>query len=63
VIKLEECADEARNRDKLYEDRKAAYEKTISSMELQIHRLHEQVDRKDIMLDKLINNMLLYEKE
>ena len=63
VIKLEECADEARNRDKLYEDRKAAYDKTISSMELQIHRLHEQVDRKDIMLDKLVNTMLLYEKE
>lgn len=63
VIKLEEMGDEAKNREKLYEDRKSAYEKTIASLETQVHRLHEQVDRKDIMIEKLLNALLLHEKE
>lgn len=62
VIKLEECADDAKNRDKLYEDRKSAYEKTIASQELQISRLHEQVDRKDVMIERLLNEVLTNER-
>jgi 5'-3' exonuclease len=58
VIKIEELGEEAKAREKLYEDRKAAFEKTIESLELQVHRLHEQVDRKDIMLEKLVNTIL-----
>lgn len=58
VIKIEELGEEAKSREKLYEDRKAAFEKTIESLELQVHRLHEQVDRKDIMLEKLVNTIL-----
>ena len=63
VIKVEELGEEAKNRERLYEDRKAAFEKTIESLELQVHRLHEQVDRKDIMLEKLVNTLLLNESE
>lgn len=63
VIKVEEQAEDAKNRDKLYEDRKSAYEKTIASLELQIHRLHEQVDRKDIMIERLLNQILPRESE
>ena len=62
VIKLEECADDAKNRDKLYEDRKYAYEKTIASQELQISRLHEQVDRKDVMIERLLYEDLTKER-
>lgn len=58
VIKVEELREEAKAREKLYEDRKAAFEKTIESLELQVHRLHEQVDRKDIMLEKLVNRLI-----
>lgn len=58
VIKVEELGEEAKAREKLYEDRKAAFEKTIESLELQVHRLHEQVDRKDIMLEKLVNRLI-----
>ena len=58
VIKIEELGEEAKSREKLYEDRKAAFEKTIESLELQVHRLHEQVDRKDLMLEKLVNTIL-----
>lgn len=62
-IKIEEMGEEAKNRNTLYADRKATFEKTISALELQVSRLHEQIDRKDIMLDKLVNKMLLHEKE
>lgn len=61
MIKLEEKDDEVKKLEKLYEDRKTAFEKTIESQELQIKRLHEQVDRKDIMLEKLLNALLLKE--
>ena len=63
MIKVEELGEEAKNREKLYEDRKVAFEKTIESLELQVHRLHEQVDRKDIMLERLVNTLLLNESE
>lgn len=63
VIKVEELGEEAKARESLYADRKAAFEKTIEALELQVHRLHEQVDRKDIMLDKLVNTLLLQEKD
>ena len=62
VIKVEGLGEEAKARESLYADRKSALEKTIAALELQVHRLHEQVDRKDIMLDKLVNTMLLQEK-
>lgn len=58
VIKLEEKDDEAKRRDELYADRKAAFEKTIESLELQVHRLHEQVDRKDAMIEKMLDELL-----
>lgn len=57
-IKVEEKDEEAKKHEKLYEDRKAAFEKTIESLELQVNRLHEQVDRKDLMLEKLVNTIL-----
>lgn len=63
VIKVEELGEEAKSREKLYEDRKAAFEKTIESLELQVHRLHEQVDRKDNMLEKLVNALLMNESD
>lgn len=63
LIKVEELGEEAKSRDSIYADRKAAFEKSISALELQVSRLHEQIDRKDIMLDKLVNTMLLHEKE
>lgn len=58
VIKIEEMGDEAKNREKIYDDRKTAYEKTIDSLELQVSRLHDQVDRKDIMIERLLNEVL-----
>jgi hypothetical protein len=58
VIKLEEKDDEAKRRDELYADRKSAFEKTIESLELQVHRLHEQVDRKDAMIEKMLNEII-----
>lgn len=58
VIKVEEKDEEAKKHEKLYEDRKAAFEKTIESLELQVHRLHEQVDRKDAMIEKLLDSFL-----
>ena len=61
VIKVEELGEEAKAREKLYEDRKAAFEKTIESLELQVHRLHEQVDRKDLMLEKLLGTFVIKE--
>lgn len=63
MIKVEELGEEAKARDSLYADRKSAFEKTIEALELQVHRLHEQVDRKDIMLEQLVNTLLLKEKE
>jgi hypothetical protein len=63
VIKIEELGEEAKAREKLYEDRKVAFEKTIESLELQVHRLHEQVDRKDNMLEKLVNALLMNESD
>lgn len=63
VIKLEEKDDEAKRRDELYADRKAAFEKTIDSLELQVKRLHEQVDRKDAMIEKLLDSILPYNKD
>lgn len=63
MIKVEELGEEAKSRESLYADRKAVFEKTIASLELQVNRLHEQVDRKDVMLDKLVNSMLLREKD
>lgn len=61
VIKVEELGEESKAREKLYEDRKAAFEKTIESLELQVHRLHEQVDRKDIMLERLVDTFIIKE--
>lgn len=58
MIKVEEKDEEAKKHEKLYEDRKAAFEKTIESLELQVHRLHEQVDRKDAMIEKLLDSFL-----
>jgi cell division septum initiation protein DivIVA len=63
AIKVEELGEEAKAREKLYEDRKAVFEKTIESLELQVHRLHEQVDRKDNMLEKLVNALLMNESD
>ena len=58
VIKVEEMGAEAKNREKIYDDRKAVFEKTIASLELQVSRLHDQVDRKDIMIERLLNEVL-----
>ena len=63
VIKVEELGEEAKAREKLYEDRKSAFEKTIESLELQIHRLHDQVDRKDMMLERMLNTLIPQVKE
>jgi transcriptional regulator with XRE-family HTH domain len=57
VIKVEELGEEAKAREKLCDDRKAAYEKTIASLELQIHRLHDQVDRKDQLIERLLKEV------
>ena len=62
AIKVEEMGDEAKNREKIYDDRKAAFEKTIDSLELQVSRLHDQVDRKDIMIERLLNEVLTNER-
>lgn len=58
MIKVEEKDEEATRRDNLYADRKSAFEKTIQSLELQVHRLHEQVDRKDAMIEKMLNEII-----
>lgn len=58
MIKVEEKGEEAKKHEKLYEDRKTAFEKTIESLELQVHRLHEQVDRKDAMIEKMLNEII-----
>lgn len=58
MIKVEEKDEEAKKHEKLYEDRKTAFEKTIESLELQVHRLHEQVDRKDAMIEKMLNEII-----
>lgn len=58
VIKLEELGDESKGREKLYEDRKAAFEKTITSQETQIQRLNAQIERKDEMIKSLLDAVL-----
>lgn len=63
VIKIEEQSEEAKRRDDLYADRKSAFEKMIESLELQVHRLHDQVDRKDQWIEKLMNAAILKEGE
>ena len=63
VIKIEEKDEESKKHEKLYEDRKAAFERTIESLELQVHRLHEQVDRKDAMIEKMLDSLLCDKSE
>lgn len=63
MLKLEEKADEAKERDKLYEERKSAYERTIESQDAQISRLYEQIDRKDSTIARLLDALLIKESE
>lgn len=58
MIKLDENESASERQDKIYDDRKAAYERTISSLESQLHRLHEQVDRDYQMISQLLAALL-----
>ena len=65
MIKLEEQKGVYANKDALYKERQSLYERTIQRMETEINRLNEhlsecerRIERKDRVLEKLVNAFL-----
>ena len=65
LIKLQEKELEAQNCEKLYADRKDAFERTIGALESQVKHIQEQlirkddaIERKDTLLEGLIKEYL-----
>ena len=65
MIKLEEQKGVYANKDALYKERQTLYERTIQRMETELNRLNEhlsecerRIERKDKVLEKLVNAFL-----
>ena len=66
MIKLEEQKTVYANKEALYKERQAIYEKTINRLDTEVERLNEhltgcerRIERKDIVLETLLNAYLL----
>ena len=55
MMKLEEQADTQKQKESIYADRKASYEKQIAQLEAQLARLEKAIDRKDYLIERLLN--------
>lgn len=55
MIKLEEQSNAHADKEIVYADRKAAYEKQIAHLEAQIARYEKAIDKKDDLIERLLN--------
>lgn len=55
MMKLEEQAKAHAEKELVYADRKAAFEKQIQHLESQIARYEKAIDRKDDLIERLLN--------
>ena len=62
MVKLEEQAKNHAEKEAVYADRKEAFEKQIEQMKSQISRYEQAIDKKDALIEKLLNSVLT-EKE
>lgn len=58
MMKLEEQATAHAEKEKVYADRKAAFESQIEQMKAQIARCEIALDRKDALIERLIGQVL-----
>lgn len=58
LVKLEEQKGVYASKDELYQDRKSIYEKHIAQLEDQIAKLQASIDRKDAMIENLVEAIL-----
>lgn len=55
LVKIEEQKAVYANKETVYEDRKAAYERQIGQLEAQNKRYELEIDRKDALIERLID--------
>ena len=55
ILKLEEQAKDHAEKEIVYADRKAAFEKQIQHLEAQIARYEKAIDRKDDLIERLLD--------
>lgn len=55
MMKLEEQASEHKQKEEMYKDRKAIYEKQIEQLGGQIARYEKAIDRKDDLIERLLD--------
>ena len=55
MVKLEEQARAHADKETVYADRKAAFEKQISHLEAQIARYEKAIDKKDDLIERLLD--------
>lgn len=58
MLKLEEQAKTHAEKETVYADRKAAFEKQIEHLSAQISRYEQAIDKKDAMIEKLLECVL-----
>ena len=58
MLKLEEQAKNHAEKETVYADRKAAFEKQITQMQSQIARYEQAIDKKDALIEKLLDSVL-----
>lgn len=63
IIKLDEQKAEFAQKETMYEDRKALYESQIEQFKAQLARCEKAIDRKDEMIERLLNATLPGDKE
>ena len=61
MLKLEEQAKTHAEKENVYADRKAAFEKQIAQMQSQIARYEQAIDKKDALIEKLLDSVLTKE--
>ena len=55
MLKLEEQAKAHADKETVYADRKAAYDKQITQLEAQLARCEKAIDRKDALIERLLD--------
>lgn len=55
MLKLEEVQSAHKEKDAVYADRKEAFERQISHLEAQVSRYELALDRKDALIERLLN--------
>ena len=58
MLKLEEQANTHAEKETVYADRKAAFEQQIAHLSAQISRYEQAIDKKDAMIEKLLECVL-----